>query len=582
MGKYLIEENKVNRGQMLLFPLAFAFVNSFVYYFISQERYIYFWDYYHYWAKYQNLGDLMIHSPLKAFSEIWRTLRYEDYNLLPVLFLMPIRLLFGTSRLTYVLAVANVYAFPAAVLSAFLVTRIVSSDKKKSYIPIGMALATSLLFPQYWIPVLFGFPDVAGVVVIYVIFLLVVIRPFEEQKMASLVLLGVLLAFLIMLRRWYAYWVVSFFVAIAAQRLLALFPRHHFRIRNYLPAARNLIIAGMISSGFFLLAATPIAKRMITTDYADIYSAYKMTDAIIPFLKDLSFHLGLFTSSLFAAALAFGIVQRRSRDLSVFLLFHLVCVVFLFSRVQSFSVQHYYLIIPSMVLSISVLAVSVSSYLHKVAARSIVLAGYIAALALQFWLVFVPQSSGRIDGIAPIFSRDRHYPMVRNDLGEIRKLLDALETNSHGGEDGVYVIASSTIFSDDILRNACRAFDYPQLFCNRILGSSHVDKRDGFPKNFLSAGYVVVAEPVQYHLRPEDQRVIGILAEQMHLKSGIGSSFDALNYEFLLDNNVNVHIYKKMKPFDSDALQQLEYLYVTYYPDKKEIFTIPGIHKGSD
>lgn len=58
------------------------------------------------------------------------------------------------------------------------------------------------------------------------------------------------------------------------------------------------------------------------------------------------------------------------------------------------------------------------------------------------------------------------------------------------------------------------------------------------PKQFLSATHVVVADPVQFHLRPEDQRVVGILGEDILSGKGIGASFERLPYEFSLDNNV--------------------------------------------
>jgi hypothetical protein len=215
--------------------------------------------------------------------------------------------------------------------------------------------------------------------------------------------------------------------------------------------------------------------------------------------------------------------------------------------------------------------------MHFAAAKSAFLAAYIVMISIQFWLVFVPQSSGQAAGIVPLFSADRHYPLVRDDLGEIRKLLDVLEDKSHGGKEGVYVIASSIVFNDDILRNACRAFDYPQYFCDRIFQSSHVDKVHGFPQQFLSAMYVVVAKPVQYHLMPEGQRVVGVLAEDLLQSKGIGSSFDRLPEKFVLDNSVLAHIYHKTRPLRPQDLRELENRFQRYYPRNKDIFKLSNL-----
>jgi hypothetical protein len=163
---------------------------------------------------------------------------------------------------------------------------------------------------------------------------------------------------------------------------------------------------------------------------------------------------------------------------------------------------------------------------------------------------------------------------VRNDLGEFRRLLDVLAELTKDDKGRIYVTASSITFNDDILKNACVSFAAQKELCERILVSHHLDKRDGFPKNFLSSGYVLVAAPVQYHMRPEDQRVIGILADEMIHALGIGTSFDRLPYRVVLDNDVKVYIYKKTRPFREVDLTNLEKRFLSLYPDKKNIFTV--------
>src|SRR5262245_38826641 len=69
----------------------------------------------------------------------------------------------------------------------------------------------------------------------------------------------------------------------------------------------------------------------------------------------------------------------------------------------------------------------------------------------------------------------------------------------------------------------------------RILTTRDVDKRDGFPRALLTAKYVIVASPIQYHVSPRDQRVVGI-PEQLILDGrNIGASFVKLLYQFNLD-----------------------------------------------
>ena len=94
----------------------------------------------------------------------------------------------------------------------------------------------------------------------------------------------------------------------------------------------------------------------------------------------------------------------------------------------------------------------------------------------------------------------------------------------------------SVILNSAILQNACKFDPKRRLFCDRILQTNDVDKRDGFPRQFLDATYLVVASPTQYHLRADDQRVIGVLVREVMAGHGIGASFQCLPGEFKLDS----------------------------------------------
>jgi hypothetical protein len=68
--------------------------------------------------------------------------------------------------------------------------------------------------------------------------------------------------------------------------------------------------------------------------------------------------------------------------------------------------------------------------------------------------------------------------------------------------------------------------------------------------------------------------VIGILADQILNRRNIGSSFRKLPYEFSLEHNVKVYIYEKISEIRMSNLNNLSELFITYYPDKKDIFKI--------
>jgi hypothetical protein len=222
----------------------------------------------------------------------------------------------------------------------------------------------------------------------------------------------------------------------------------------------------------------------------------------------------------------------------------------------------------------SLLAINIVLHSDKKFYQLFFLVIYIVILICNFSIVFNPRASEKLKSFSPLFPKIRHFPLVRHDINEINNMINVLGDSSKNQDNPIYVLSSSGILNDDILKNACLSAKRTNTFCNNILTTSHVDKMDGFPQQFLKAHYVILTNPIQYSLQPKDQRVIGILADEIMNQKGIGLSFGRLNYEFTLDSNVRVYIYEKMKSFKLNDLNNLSQKFIHYYPDKKESFEI--------
>ncbi len=159
-------------------------------------------------------------NPLGVFRYVLFSVRESDYNVLPVLFLMPFRVAFGAGRLPYILSIAVIYAFPLLALFPVLVSRIAGDEEVPGAFDAGaiqlLAITALAAIPLLWTPILLGLPDAGGLLILSIVLLLYFRADLAEQKLGSLVVLGFLLAFLILFRRWYAYWVLGFFGVIAA------------------------------------------------------------------------------------------------------------------------------------------------------------------------------------------------------------------------------------------------------------------------------------------------------------------------------------------------------------------------------
>lgn len=573
-----INDPSENKGRwVLLFFVGWIGANLFTVYFVRQERFIYSWDLSGYWLNYQFLGNLFRTKPLSALCTVLHSIRNDDYNSLPVLFLIPFQFLFGNNRLAFILSIVNIFALPSILLFSLFYRRLTSGPyKNNSFNTSLIPLSTLALLPQFWVPILWGEPGVAGIVVIMLILLLYFKKPLEQQRLTDLLLIGFLLALVIMVRRWYAYWVVAFFAASAFETFALLFPPYRFRMRSYLPAARNLFIIGISSLAVFFAVATTAAKRMLLTDYADIYSAWKYGNSIMQITIHVLLYLGPLFILLALLGLAQSMLTKSERSFALFFLVQCIVAFLLFARTQLFGPQHYYILIPPMAIFLSLFATAVYKRLNKAAAKIFFLTLYISVLLISFSVVFIPKTSDFVKNIRVLLPSVRNYPLVRNDMSEINRILDVLEKELfNGADDHVYVLSSSAfLFNDEILRNACFERKPGDSRCYKILKSNHVDKRDGFPFQLLGARYVVVTDPIQYHLGPGDQRIIGIPTEQITKQRGIGTSYEKLPYDFTLDGKVKVYIYEKVQPLKRADLDRLSVLFMSYYPDKKDMFFI--------
>jgi hypothetical protein len=549
--------------------------NTFAIYFLSQERFVYYWDWSAYWITYIDISTSLVEHPIAAVRSLIHSIRTDDYNLSPVLTLIPFELLFGPGRLTYILAITNVYLLPSAILMGLLAQRVLLPCSRKWALFSLVTAATSILILHpLWVPVLRGRPDVAGVAVIGGILLLHFTKPFLEQRLHNLIATGFLLCILVLLRRWYLFWAVAFFPALAVAQATDIYQRHGVAWRHYFSAARNAIIIGLT----FILAlfglATPFAVRAVSTDYSDIYSAYRFSNSLVEAAGRLLSYLGLTVTIASLLGLVWLTLRKQTRVVGIFLTAQSLIVFVAFARTQDFGTHHCYLLVPTIAVAVAAVAIGLYAQIANRLRRAAAIGFFFAVLLATFSAVLAPRAASLSEVLGRFVPVERMYPLVRNDIDVLDRLLDRLGNLNIQEPGDIYVLASSGILNSSILQNRCRLGPQGRFFCDRILVTHDVDKRDGFPRQFLRASYLVVASPTQYHLRADDQRVIGILAREVMEANGIGASFQRLPEEFSLDRGVTAWIFEKSQPFKRADLDALSGEFARYYPDERSIFLI--------
>jgi hypothetical protein len=276
-----------------------AAANLFVIGFIKKEHFIYFWDYSIYWENVIAITDHFPKNPYNTIKELYLsvTVRGDDYNLFPAFLLMPAALSFGSGRLAYILSIVNVFAFPAAVSFASLNIKLNKLSLGWSPIPPVIAIAVVLLSPNFWNPILFGYLDVGGVVIINAILLLYLRRYSSEHTTRDAVLIGLLIPILILFRRWYAFWAVAFYIGSFLEQCCFVSLKTGSWMKSYGRIILKMVLPISISASLLVAVAPTFTFRAVTTNYADLYSPYG--SSLFESIVDIIDSVGLFIFFLF-------------------------------------------------------------------------------------------------------------------------------------------------------------------------------------------------------------------------------------------------------------------------------------------
>ena len=100
---------------------------------------------------------------------------------------------------------------------------------------------------------------------------------------------------------------------------------------------------------------------------------------------------------------------------------------------------------------------------------------------------------------------------------------------------------------------------------------NHIDLRDGFPLQFLEAKSLVVVTPEQYHMRAEDQRVIGILTNAVINVPEVAKHYELVS-KWNSDENETIYYLKRISDFDSSAIDYLKNEFNKYYYNYPDLF----------
>ncbi|WP_370778021.1 hypothetical protein [Holdemania massiliensis] len=560
---------KENKKSILVFLfLNFVIINILLFFHLRQEQFIAYWDFGGFWRKSVEFNQMMNRSVKESMDNLWFSLNYSEYSFLPEWFLYFPTQLLGNTYPRFILAMFNSFILPANLILYIFSLMIIEKNKlteKKVF--LGMLIAT---FAGNLYAMVFGYIGSAGLPFITSVLLLVYADGLEKFSWRNNIFIGLSMIILLLVRRWFAYWIVGFYVAYTLAYLIREGINHALTKEKIKVQFLNMLVCGLIPLTILLTLFFPLFRTIATYNYAEAYSVAKVGGAAYIIGWFIQFYGWLFIL-LLIPGVVYGIKSKKHRLITILCIIQTLVAIILFNRVQSFGSHHYYIINgPVMILMMIGLEKIVDRFSAKTSMVLLVSSACLLCMNFSKTVLFGKNQKADqiLDKLNVLISAPFPDLRIRNDLDQIRNMADFLD-KTPGDYEYVYVLSNSVLFNDDMLRNAF--FPEKNEGVANLLVADAYDYRDGIPEDFFQYYYIVVADPIQLQFGDENQKCVSILAEFM-LNSEESGPYYRIVREYKLDNDVHVNIYQRIEQVPNSVRKVVSERYRKFYPQNPELY----------
>ena len=464
---------------------------------VNSRSFIYVWDYSNYTLLQYQAEAAFEGGALAGLGHLVSTFT-EDYTSFICLFTeFPFCLSAHTGDSFVLSQLISVFPTLLVALGGLVVKigQLLPVRNEKGFFLIGLSTAAS--FPLLRMAAALGQPDWFGLIFALIILLLTIDFRFDAGEPGRCVGLFFATAALVLTRRWYLYFIVSYYlvyaVTVAGSTILLI---GRGRGGQAVDRIRRLITFGAGSLAAILVLFWPIVRKILSYSYESHYAAYNVGGLGLELFSQ-AFRLGPFYLPLVIAGVVWAFLRGKGTA-ALQALAVLALSLVLFTRVQNMGSHQSLLLMPGyftlMLMGIAALADTLDRLRY---------------LKLGYWLVALAFSlSARLSPLTTIALPDFLFDYItagavqefirldnmiydRTDMDQVRALARWIDQNCAGGEFA-YMIPHSMTYCPDTFKNVdlpSQPLEDKLSFGFGILGTH------AFPTDLFEAKYVITADP---------------------------------------------------------------------------------------
>lgn len=518
----------------------------YIFYFISvlTRNFIYYWDYSCYYNLQIGLEDAFntdLLSGIKSF--IGSTWSGEYGNFLSF---FPEFIFNFTNKTINSYLLSSVIVFIPYIITSFSIfikTFIKAFKIENENVFFNASLLIFSLFPILHATFIYGQPDLFGLTFIFLILALTLSYDFKRFDIPRLITLIIVTFMLLITRRWYMYFIFSYYLCYAFKLILT-----NIKDKDaVLKIIKNGILFILMMGTFFLVTLFPLLKNIIASDFANSYTYY-LTGGFNTELITQFNYLGYIIFIIIVIGLIYGLIKKKYRSYTIVFIFEYFVTIFMFTRIQNMGLHHTLLLLPT--------------YLYFILMFVLLIIKNRALIFITILIFCVNFIFGICYQDSKIFTNIKLTTPRQDDYLSIKEVCDWLKENLNENNKA-YMIAHNNTYNPDKFRN----FYMPDKTISNYLpyGSAIIGVHK-FPIELFEAKYVLTTSPFEsVSIENIYNNVFNDLISKGKFK--LVKTFD-------MKNGYNINIYERVVDMDyeeakmyADALEDETKNYSSLYKD---------------